>query len=147
MRILLLSFLFIMIFPVSTLAVELDVKAKEWKNLDLPNRFPQTFIISKDLSPIYFETGENSSELSELLLSLNKNNVDIDVNSDDALKIKKLMGMVLNSIENKMLDKTKYYLINVSVSKVFDCEPCTEQKDYIGILDLSKFNIVNINLM
>ncbi|MCL1052151.1 hypothetical protein L2755_21375 [Shewanella abyssi] len=144
---LLLNTLFVLMFSTSTLAVELDVNSKEWKKLDLPNRFPQTLIISNDLQPIYFETGENSSELSELLVSLNKNTLSIDVDSDDILKIKNLTNMILETEQLGDMDKTKYYLINVSVSKLFDCEPCIEQQDYIKILDLRRFNMIDINLI
>ncbi|WP_076411961.1 hypothetical protein [Shewanella sp. UCD-KL12] len=146
MRALILVAIATIAFSTLSSAVELDVRAKDWKDLDLPNRFPQTFIISKDLSPVYFETGENSSELVEFLLSINKNSLDVDIDDDDIPKIKALIKMVLSAAESD--DPTaNYYIINVSVSKMFDCEPCNEQKEYMDVLNLNEFHIVNINLI
>jgi hypothetical protein len=133
-------------FQPSSFAVDIDVKTKEWKKLDLPNRFPQTFIVSNYLSPIYFETGENSSELGEFLINLKKNKPVVDIDTDDAEKINSLINLVLQLVGKNTLEQHKSYMINVSVSKTFECEPCTEQKDYVSILNLNDFNIINVFL-
>jgi hypothetical protein len=131
------------------MAIDIDISAKEWKKLDLPNRFPQTFIISNDLTPLYFETGENSDELSEFFISLNRKNKEHndDIDEDDVIKINKLKNKIFKAINKDDFQHNKHYLINVSVNKMFDCGPCTEQKEYVEILKLDDFNIINIHLI
>ncbi|WP_434931321.1 hypothetical protein ACRWQM_03870 [Shewanella sp. HL-SH5] len=103
--------------------------------------------MSNELSPLYFETGENSDELGEFLINLNKSKVDIDIDADDALKITKLMGMLDQVLGEEELVLNKNYIINVSVSKLFNCVPCTEQLNYLSTLELDKFNRINIFLI
>ncbi len=127
--------------------INIDIKTKEWKKLDFPNRFPQTFFVSNKLSPLYFETGENSSELSEFLINFKKNKLDVDIDEEDNIIIKNMMKIIFEKINSENFDKNKNYLINISVNKVFECGPCTEQKEYVSILNLDDLNVINIYLI
>jgi hypothetical protein len=148
MRVLVLFIMtFLLSFPSFGGNTDVDIKSSEWKKLDLPNRFPQTFFVSNELSPMYFETGENFSDLSDFLISVRKGILDVDIDEDDKVKINEMMLFILKSVKNESIDEKRNYLINVSVNKVFDCEPCTEQKDYIEILNLNNINVINIYLI
>lgn len=140
-------FIIVYLFSFQSLAIDIEFKRTEWKELDLPNRFPQTFFVSKKTIPLYFETGENFSELSEFLMKLNRNELEVDIKEDDKIKIMKMTGLLLKSIDNQGVDIEKGYLINVSVSKLFECGPCTEQESYVEILNLNDINLINIYLI
>ncbi|MCL1092315.1 hypothetical protein [Shewanella kaireitica] len=143
----LFSFIIVYLLSFNAFAINIDFKRTEWKELDLPNRFPQTFFVSKKITPLYFETGENFSHLSEFLMKLNKNELKVDIEEDDRIKIKKMTTLLLKSINNQGIDIKKGYLINVSVSKLFTCGPCTEQESYVKILNLNNINVINIYLI
>ena len=57
---------------------ELDVSGKSWKSFNFPNRYPQTIILSKKLTPVYFETGENIDQLNHFEKSGTKSTIDSD---------------------------------------------------------------------
>ena len=147
MKLLLAFFISYFIFSFSTMAIDIDIPIKEWKQLDLPNKFPQTYVISNDFLPLYFETGENTSELSEFFISFNKGKFVPDVDEDDALRINELKIKFFNIIGSNKLQLNKGYLVNVSVNKMFACGPCTEQKEYVEILKLDELNVINIHLI
>lgn len=132
-------------FP--SFGVDVDIKSDEWRKLDLPNRFPQTFFVSNEQLPMYFETGENSNELIDFLVGLRKGEVSADIDDDDKFKINKMMALIFQTVSDANKNESGHYLINVSVSKVFDCKPCTEQKKYIEILNLNDINLINIYLI
>lgn len=130
------------------IGVDIDIDTQKWKKLDFPNRFPQTFFVSSKLSPMYFETGENTDELTEFLIDLKKGKLDVDIDDDDKEKIERMMKVIFEKVKNtQAIDKRKNYLINVSVTKVFDCGPCTEQADYVELLNLNDVNVINIYLI
>lgn len=134
-------------FPSFAASIDFDIKTKEWKKLELPNRFPQTFFVSNKLFPMYFKTGENTSEFREFLINLNKNKLANDIDEDDRLKIQEMMKVIFITIKKQKIDSNKNYLINISVNKVFECEPCTNQTEYIKALNLKDVNVINIYLI
>jgi len=141
--------LFISLFLTSLTvsAIDIDISLKEWKKLGMPNRFPTTIYITKNLSPIYYETGINVEELGEFLVALKKNQFDDDVDEDDKLVISQMLKSVLGRISEGKVNKEKDYLINVTPSKSFDCSPCDDQQNFIEILNLSKINLITIYLI
>ena len=80
-------------------------------------------------------------------MKLNRNELEVDIKEDDKIKIMKMTGLLLKSIDNQGVDIEKGYLINVSVSKLFECGPCTEQESYVEILNLNDINLINIYLI
>ena len=134
-------------FPSFATSIDIDISTKEWKKLDFPNKFPQTFFVSNELLPLYFETGENTSEINDFLINFKKNKLDIDIDADDRLKIKKMMEIISFANGGNIVDNDKGYLINISVNKIFNCAPCTAQKEHVEILNLEEFNIINIYLI
>ena len=70
--------LFCLFFNSHSISAEINISGKQWKTYDLPNRFPQTIILSKALKPVYFETGENIDGLDEFTNTPSKSNLDED---------------------------------------------------------------------
>lgn len=130
-------------------SVEVDVATSQWKTLDLPNRFPQTFVVASDLSPMFFATGESIDELAEFLSTLKSKPAEFDGDDEDKAKIINMMKVVFDKVPNtnKSEQADKVYLINVSVNKLFSCKPCTEQRDFNSSLGSNDFAQIHINLI
>lgn len=146
MRALLIIFCFLS-FSSFAEAIDIDIKTKEWKKLDFPNRFPQTFFVSNKLLPMYFGTGENTSQFNQFLVRLNESKPVIDLDEDDIEKIKYMMQVIMSRIKNNKMASDKNYLINISVDKLFECQPCTNQTEHIKQLNLKDVNVINIYLI
>ncbi len=135
------------VFSFSVTAVDIDISVEEWKKLDMPNRFPQMLAISSKQQPIYFKTGSNIDYLSDFLISLDKDKLDIDIDEDDSLKIIELKNKIFSLISKGDLLLNKTSLMTISANKMFDCPPCVEQQEYIENLKSDDFNKIYVHIV
>ena len=137
--------LFCLFFNSHSISAEINISGKQWKTYDLPNRFPQTIILSKALKPVYFETGENIDGLDEFTNTPSKSNLDEDdVEAINTIILSKKFNFLIDDFSNS---EDKYLLINISISKdIFNCEPCSIQKKYLAKTLMKGVRVLDVNL-
>ncbi len=141
-----LYYIFFVFFCNYSISSEIDLSGKFWEHFDLPNRFPQTIVLSKKLEPVYFETGNNVDRFNKF----KKNFVPSKVGVDNVELINAMIHSEKFDVVRDAFSKSnsKYLLINVSISKeIFYCKPCSIQKKYLSTTLMDDTSVLYVNLI